>query len=483
MKKLNLRKVLILAATFVLLTAAVFAISASADTKPVITQKNVAYQGDFALMYAVDASTAKAPVTLYLYNEYPDADTPYANKYTTSTVTAASGNLEEDSYVFTTAGVSAKDMTDVFYVKAVDADNKESEVVKYSVAEYLYDRLATNGITQAQRELYESVIVMGTKAQAVLAPTTTPISNYRLVTVTGGTIDGFAQGVYPVGALLTPVSTDGAVSAWTIVTYDEAGNATASTFNGTLTETFIKAEIVAGAKRVNKPGTWDFEDANPSSYNFRDFNHDQETYNGHPVLFYSNTYAVRANTQILTDKVYGSDSIVAKIPFTAGNIGIRPICSDVAMEDAVAYELSFDLKIEVSDDDLATLDGELQFTLRFNEQASSNKNGQIHIFRNSDGTIKIMSNANTTALNTTALISEYNHFRFVVLPKNADSLTPVQVYINNDTDTPDIVYNLRDVHSFNPSDLKSMSFNIGNTTKKEVFYFDNVYSSYIAAEN
>ena len=482
MKKLNLRKVLILVAAFVLLTTAAFAISASADTKPVITQKNVAYQGNFALMYAVDASTAKAPVTLYLYNEYPDADTPYANKYTTSTVTAASGNLEKDSYVFTTAGVSAKDMTDVFYVKAVDADNKESDVVKYSVAEYLYERLSTEGISTAQKELYEAVIYMGDKAQALLAPDTTSIKNYRFVTVSGGTIDGFAQGVYPVGAPLTPVSTDGAVSAWTIVTYDEAGNATASTFNGTLTETFIKAEIVAGAKRVNKPGTWDFEDADPSNYDYRDFNYGQDTYNGHPVLFYANDSGVLKSTQILTDKVYGSDSIVAKIPFTTGAIRIRTICSDVAMKDAVAYELSFDLKIEVSDVDLATLDGELQFTLRFREADGTVKNGLIHIFRNSDGTIRIESNADYNKLNTTALISEYNHFRFVVLPKNADGLTPVQVYINNDTDTPDIVYNLKAAHSFEPSDLNAMYIQQTKFTKKEVLYFDNVYAGYVAAE-
>ena len=482
MKKLNLRKVLILAATFVLLTAAVFAISASADTKPVITQKNVAYQGDFALMYAVDASTAKAPVTLYLYNEYPDADTPYANKYTTSTVTAASGNLEKDSYVFTTAGVSAKDMTDVFYVKAVDADNKESEVVKYSVAEYLYDRLATKEITQAQRELYESVIVMGTKAQAVLAPTTTPISNYRLVTVTGGTIDGFAQGVYPVGAPLTPVSTDGAVSAWTIVTYDEAGNATASTFNGTLTETFIKAEIVAGAKRVNKPGTWDFEDADPSNYNYRDFNYGQETYNGHPVLFYSNDSAVRSSTQILTDKVYGSDSIVAKIPFKTGIIQIRSICSDVAMKDAVAYELSFDLKIEVSDVDLASLDGNLRYDMKFTETASSGQNGRIALTRKDDGTLQVGSNASYDVLDTNIPVNDYIHFRFVVLSKNEEGLTPVQIYINNDTTTPDIVYNLRATHSFEPSDLTNMYIERVTVTNKEVLYFDNVYAGYVAAE-
>ncbi len=211
--------VTVLAIATVFCVALSFTTGAEESVKPEIISQNVAYEGDFALMYAVKADTATGPVDLYLYYEEPTSDSVAAKKYT--------ANAPEDilihgetvsAFVFKTEGVSAKDMADVFYVQAIDADGDRSAVRRYSVGEYLYERLATPGITEAQENLYYQSLYFGAAAQAVLAPSTTPITNYRYVNITGGTLqDGFTTGIFPVGTKITPVGAG--VGTWAVTSY------------------------------------------------------------------------------------------------------------------------------------------------------------------------------------------------------------------------------------------------------------------------
>ena len=218
--------VTVLAIATVFCVALSFTTGAEESVKPEIISQNVAYEGDFALMYAVKADTATGPVDLYLYYEEPTADSVAAKKYTANAPENILIHGETVSaFVFKTEGVSAKDMADVFYVQAIDADGDRSAVRRYSVGEYLYERLATPGITEAQENLYYQSLYFGAAAQAVLAPSTTPVTSYRYVNVTDGTLaDGYNTGIYPIGTSLTP-SGDG-VSAWKVVSYADDKSAT-----------------------------------------------------------------------------------------------------------------------------------------------------------------------------------------------------------------------------------------------------------------
>ena len=217
-------KIITLALSLALIICAALALSVNAEAKPEIISQNVAYEGNFALMYAVKADTATAPVDLYLYYENPTDASVAAKKYTATTPEDIKIDGELVScYVFKTEGVSGKDMIDSFYVQAVDATKAKSDVRRYSVGEYFYERLADPTITAAQETLYVKSLEFGAAAQAVLAPTTTPVTSYRYVNITGGTLaDGFNTGIFPIGTDIAPVGN----SDWKVVSYADDKTAT-----------------------------------------------------------------------------------------------------------------------------------------------------------------------------------------------------------------------------------------------------------------
>jgi len=240
MKTKRNAKILVLVLSLVLVIGAAFAVMASAEdaTKPVIFSKNIAYEGNFGIMYAVDATTVKeGTVTLNLYFAEPTAESTPDKVYTDSTVdTIKAGGVSYQAYTFQTAGVAAKDMTDVFYVQAVDSEGNKSEVVAYSVVEYMLERLyGGNEITEAQKEVYEAALVFGAKAQALLASTDpVKVTDYKYVTVAGGTVDGVAKKMVASGTTVTPVG-EGAV-AWKVTDVD-TGESTVANLGSAITVT------------------------------------------------------------------------------------------------------------------------------------------------------------------------------------------------------------------------------------------------------
>ena len=200
MKK-NISRIALLVIALSLFVCAVFAVTVNADESaltPEIISQNVAYQGDFALMYAVSAdSVAEGKVTLNLYNNVPTADTAADKIYEANAPeTITIDGVKTQAYVFKTKGVSAKDMADVFYVQAIDSAGNKSAVKSYSVAEYLYERLyACNDVTAKQRALYESALIFGANAQAILAEGETPVTDYVYYNVTDGVINGKSSGI------------------------------------------------------------------------------------------------------------------------------------------------------------------------------------------------------------------------------------------------------------------------------------------------
>ena len=203
MKKIKLSKVLMLVLSLALLIGAATVMvsgAAEAETKPVILSKNIQYGGDFSLMVAVDAATvADGEVKLHL--TYTDSDGEEQNiTYTDTTSEPITVNgVSYDAYIFYTKGVAAKDMKTQYYLQAEDSTGAKSDVARYSVAEYMYERLyGGKTITTEQKELYEVVLDFGTKAQKVLNTADTMyVTDYYFASVAEGTVDGtYAQGVF-----------------------------------------------------------------------------------------------------------------------------------------------------------------------------------------------------------------------------------------------------------------------------------------------
>ncbi len=225
-------KISLLILTLALSLGAVFAMSAVAAEEEQTTNQlkilsqNVSYTDKFALMYAVDAS-AVAPVDLYVYEEMPGEETQYSYKKTATAVTPGNvSGLGQDAYILTSEGVGATEMTKQFYVKAVDANGNESAIKRYSVTEYLYQRLSTPSASDAQKEFYTNTINFASNAQLVLAKegtTPTLVSEYRYVTIDGGTVDGFNAGIFPVGSTVTPKVAGAIAATWNVTTQDKEG--------------------------------------------------------------------------------------------------------------------------------------------------------------------------------------------------------------------------------------------------------------------
>ncbi len=203
--------------------------------KPQIISKNIEYGGNFAMMFAVDTTTVTGDVRLEMY----DAGAVLVGTYTPEKTEdiKTPDNVTHNAHIFITKGVAAKDMADYYYVKAIDSEGNESDLVRYSVAEYMYERLYGGyDLTENQKALYESVIVMGSNAQKVLINDNPNledevlVSEYKYVVLNGATVDGYDTGVYAKNTILT---LEGAASTWEI----EYADGTTANINGTLTVT------------------------------------------------------------------------------------------------------------------------------------------------------------------------------------------------------------------------------------------------------
>ncbi len=356
MKNNKIVKIAFLVLSLTLVLGAVFAMGAGAaepETKtPEIISQNIEYGERFRLMFAVDASTvAEGPVTLTIYSEKPGAET--ANTVETITVenyTAKEelGTLGVDAYVFTaTNGIPYTEMTKEYYIQAEDNAGNKSEIMRYSVAEYLYQRLATTGNkapTPAQKNLYNNAIAFGKNAQIVVnkvaADSDELISNLRYVTIDGGTIDGFTAGVYPIGKVITPKVVNAIAAKWTVTAYDNG--IAAAPAGGQTSFTVTDADKIEVSCNP--------EDLVSYRINAANFNK-VDTY-GDASYFNSKIYSYGNNCWNLGG-VFASDEehgAFAKFTYaSANNEAIFDVSTKEATADtATAVEFSFDIKIDDS---------------------------------------------------------------------------------------------------------------------------------------
>lgn len=138
MKKTTLSKIITLALSLIVLAGAVFAIGVVADDSDTtaslrVARFNVDHGANLVLQVAVDSQNTNG-VSLEIYSA--DGST-LLHTLKDSVETDIGGKTY---LVFSTPGLAPKDMYTEFRFKAVSADT-ESEIKKYSVLEYFYEKI------------------------------------------------------------------------------------------------------------------------------------------------------------------------------------------------------------------------------------------------------------------------------------------------------------------------------------------------------
>ena len=134
---------------------------------PCLGQANVIYGDRISLVFTVDNVTVGGTVGVAVFRNETDAAPAFC---TFEKQTDPSG--VEFYEIF---GIAAKDIDTTYYVAVAEADESGAFVrtlstpIAYSVADYVNSRLATPGISDAQKHLYNTILAYNKAADAVLS--------------------------------------------------------------------------------------------------------------------------------------------------------------------------------------------------------------------------------------------------------------------------------------------------------------------------
>lgn len=245
MKK-NIKKILSFALMLSLLVGmmAGFSVFAAEEETPAveIVSKNVYYKDTLRLMYAV--RTADEDVVVNIYDNNGNLVETIANHKTENV-------KGEDLKVFiSTIGVPAQFIYTEFYAEAVLSDGTKTDKVRYSVLEYLYERLTVSTkVSDAQKLMYNNLLAYADSLGKLInseaeegATLNDVVSDYAYVRVTNGTVDGtYATAMVKAGTKLDKLATDyvvesGKVLVWEVNAYE---------IGKTPAETVLNADDVA----------------------------------------------------------------------------------------------------------------------------------------------------------------------------------------------------------------------------------------------
>ncbi len=497
MKTKKFSKISLLVLTLALSLSAIFAVTVYANTaeeqpftKLEIVSQNIVISDDFRLAYAVTASdNYEGSITLNVYNQNPN-ENPALMPQDTITVSAATetpadSNLGVASaYIFkTNVGISFNALDTNFYVQAVaekDGATVKSAVKRYSVAEYLYQRLAVPASaanpTAAQRDFYQETITWATKAQAIFGDgNADAISSLRYVIVEGGKLDGyFTAGVYPVDSTL-PLSVEGALGAkWTVVTYDADGKEL-SRLEDQTSVTVPSDENVSYVKVSS--GTII---AYPSGYyNFENY----ETFDD----MYPNGIVWEKNGVTPTIEDGGANhGNVLELGYNAnGNyLDFGNVENGIAADTATAYEVSFDVKIEKTEETPTDKNFAFDIWLRGQTTSTAYNRVSIYIMQKGGDTSKILLAVGGDGITATTPVyeietTEWLHVQLVQY--DGDTSNQVYMYINGDKSNPLAVNNYRTTMSDNDyqiDNIEKARFTNSQNCHLANLYIDNLFCGF-----
>ncbi len=240
MRKTNIKRIVLLALTVVLMMAAFATVSvfaADAAPKAEILTNNVYYGDTLRLMYGVYTENADGyELSIDIYDEEYNfiCTTVEANSFDEQIPETYEKDGKVCKLFVATAGVPAQDINKVYYAvaKLTKGDEViESEAYEYSILEYLFERLfVVDNVSNEKKDMYRKLISYADVADMVLdgTPEGDRISDYTYVCVKDGTIDGNkSKGVYKVGDVISAADFIPAIDipadatlSWQIETYD-----------------------------------------------------------------------------------------------------------------------------------------------------------------------------------------------------------------------------------------------------------------------
>ena len=216
MKRIAKRKLLFLA--FIIFTfAAVLTVTAFANEKApestaatlAIEAANLSFDDSVYVLYAVSHDGIEAyNVKMLFWTEAQDS----LDEYTYGTESYSKSYIDDDESVngkpcviFKNNNLRAKNMADYVYARAyavVDGVEYYSEVSKYSILQYAYNKLGFTGTAsdnEALKNMLVSMLQYGADAQIYADHHTNRLANeqYYQINVEGGVLeDGFSKGLY-----------------------------------------------------------------------------------------------------------------------------------------------------------------------------------------------------------------------------------------------------------------------------------------------
>ncbi len=319
MKSRKSIKLLLAVLSISLLLCSFFAFSSSAEGEaPVIASKNVSYEGAIHLYYAIPVTeNVKADnTTLKIYDSNPETTDAPALLGVYSGEVEYIDMLGGSFIVIRTGGISPKDMAKYIYAQA-ESDGNKSEVCRYSVLEYLYERLYVSENTDdVQRELYNRTLSYGIAAQAALtnkglsagdAGYETPIDQYKYIyadkEIAAIEADGYNSGLYLTGDTLTlTYKGKDDFKAWAIKTITSSGESLATQTENRFTVGQGSA-IITHSESSTPP---EASSAQGFDGAFKDSAKENLTLTDSSKVYYNNSiYAERATTNNNAEMTFG----------------------------------------------------------------------------------------------------------------------------------------------------------------------------------
>ena len=447
MKNTKLFQILTLVLSIaVLVLGLCFAVSAAEDTELSVSiiKKNVAYSDYVKVLFAVDDTNAGGgEVELLYYLEDPTVN-PAATAYNGAAYekgyTDKKGTVDTSDDVtypaFYSAAFAAKNIGDKVYARAhIVGTDIYSEVVRYSVVEYLLDRLYVDKAEGNKKELYENILSYGASAQRVLFNNNSDpsddikdgefITDYVLVCIENGTIDGkYDSGIYFAGDTITPYR-EGALG-WVVETYvlSDGTSTVDSVVNGTEIAVSGFTVITESDREVTEEYKPDLTDT-VGRINWSDYSSITEYKNTAKLIDY--WFPSGTDPQLVEGAPYGVSSTVAKLTTAvAGSQDQFFVKTTSKSENATMYIFETDVMI----DPVANSVYEITF------RSGSNTAYTAYVYAGVDGSVtisgKVKSDNNTAPISSVTadgLVGNWFRFRMEYIDVT-DTTAKIKFYYN-----------------------------------------------------
>lgn len=189
MKKTRFMRTLALLLTLVLalgMAVGVSAATAAEDGSAAVIAKNVEYEAELSLVFAVDSANVQNGDVVYLLvwnTERANGDYTFDNANTVKESYGTSADVINDksnALLFKTDKIAVDNLQHKFYIRTCIARGDAKiygEVFTYSVADYALQRLSEQNVTPDQAELYYNVLRYALAADAVLNPEDAQVEN------------------------------------------------------------------------------------------------------------------------------------------------------------------------------------------------------------------------------------------------------------------------------------------------------------------